>query len=194
MSRRPFDRDELDQRSGDAERSVVDLQRYAMTTDADPPHGLADRIMAAVEHEPAPRRGFLSLLFSPPAGRGPARFVRAGALAATLVLAVAGALFAGQLAGLLRDVGGNATPTPLVLPSSTEPPSVTPAPSPSIEPSPSATPAPSGDGGSGSTPGGVSTPHETPKGTPEDTVEGSQTPRPSPTVTASPTATPQQSS
>jgi hypothetical protein len=191
MSRHPFDRGELDQPSGDADRAVTELERYAKTTDADAPRGLMDRVMAAVEHEPAPRRGFLAWLGSPPAGAGPGRYVRVGAVAATLVLAVAGALFGGRLADLVREVGGNGTPTPSVSSSPAETNSFSPSPSPSVAPSPSATPEASHDnGGSGGLATANPSSHETPNGN-EDTTEESRTPRPSPTVTASPSPFPQ---
>lgn len=187
MSRRPFDPGELDKPTPDLDPSVEELERYAMTSDADAPRGLSDRIMAAVEREPAPRRGFLAWLATPSStGSRPGRLLRVGALAATLVLAVAGALFAGQLADLVRDVGGNPTPTPSVSPSPFETQSISPSPSSSVEPSPSSTPEGSDDhGGSGE----VSTAQPTPghDSTPAETPEESQTPRPSPTVTASPT-------
>jgi hypothetical protein len=185
MSRQPFDPDEVDRPTADVDRSVNELQRYAMTSDADAPRGLSDRIMAAVEREPAPRRGFLAWLATlSSTGSGPGRFVRAGAIAATLVLAVAGALFAGQLADLVRDVGGNVTQTPSVSPSPSETQSTSPSPSPSIEPTPSATPeGPDDHGGSGDAPTAQPTPDETHDGTPEETPEESMTPRPSPTAT-----------
>jgi hypothetical protein len=192
MSRRRFDPRELDEPPTDGDRSVAELQRYAMTTDADAPGGLADRVMAAIEREPAPRRGFLAWLTSPsPVDGGQRNLVRVTALAATLVLAVAAALYAGQLADLVRTVGAHATPTPSVAPSPSQAPSVTPVPSPSVAPSPSSTPEASDDhGGAGQLLTPVPTPHETPGGTPEET----KTPRPSPTVTATPSATPQQGS
>jgi hypothetical protein len=188
MSRHPFEPGELDQTAADLDRPVKELERFAMTSDADAPRGLSDRIMAAIEGEPAPRRGFLAWLGAPSStGGGPRRLLRVGALAATLVLAVAGALFAGQLADLVRDVGGNATPTPSVSPSPSETQSTSPSPSPTIEPTPSATPEGSDDhGGSGAAPTALPTPAETPGDASEETI----TPRPSPAVTASPTQTP----
>lgn len=192
MSRRPFHPDELDQPAADADRAIGELERYAMTSDADAPHGLADRIMAAVEHEPAPRRGFLAWLMAPlSSGGGPGRFVRAGALGATLVLAVAGALFAGQLADLIRESGGQPTPTPVVSPSPSQSPAVEPTPSSSGAASPSGTPEESDDhGGSGAVPTALPTPDETPDATPEDTPEESKTPRPSPSAAATPAQAP----
>ena len=191
MSRRPFDPSELDQPSTDAERAIPELEDYVSSTATDAPRGLEERVMAAIEREPAPRRGFLAWLLMPPAaGGGLRQFTRATALAATLVLAVAGALFAGQLADIVRNVGSGSTPTPSVSPSPSE--SVAPSQSTSPEPTSSGSPEASGDasespessgspdvGGGGS--GGPS-----PVGTPDQ----SKTPRPSPSPTATETPEP----
>ena len=111
MSRRPFDPSELDRPAEGTDQPVSELERYVASTATDAPRGLPERVMAAIEDEAAPRRGLLAWLFTPSAtAGGMQRFARAGVLAATLVLAVAGALFAGQLAGLVRDFGGGETP------------------------------------------------------------------------------------
>lgn len=189
MSRRHFDPDELDQPSAAADRTVTELERYGMASDADAPHGLADRVMAAVEHEPAPRRGFLAWLASPSPVGGPGRFLRIGAVAATLVLAVAGALFAGQLADLVRDVGDGPSPTQSISPSPAASPSAVPSPSSSETPSPSGTPEePDDHGGLGEEETAKPTTQPTPDEMPDDTPEETRTPRPS--ATASPTTTP----
>lgn len=185
MSRRPFDPGELDQPSTDAGRAIFELERYVATTATDAPRGLEDRVMAAVELEAAPRRGFLVWLLTPTAsGSGLRRFARASALAATLVLAVAGALFAGQLADVVRNIGSGSTPTHTpsesVVPTPTE--SIGPSPSSSEEaspkqsesPEPSASPGASGGGAGASATG---------------TADESNTARPSATPT--PTATPE---
>jgi hypothetical protein len=140
MSRRPFDPSELDQPSTDADRAIAELDAYLATTATVAPRGLEQRVMAAVEREPAPRRGFIAWLLAPPSPSGGLRrFARAGALAATLVLAVAGALFAGQLADLVRTVGsGSQTPTESVSPTQSE--SVAPTLTTSSEPSSSESP------------------------------------------------------
>lgn len=194
MSRRPFDPNELDQPAASTDRAIPELERYAMDSDADGPPGLSDRVMAAIEQEPAPRRGFLAWLTTPPSSGGePGRFIRVGAVAATLVLAVAGALFAGQLADLIRNVGSDATPTPSVAPSTSGSPSISPSPSLRVEPSPSPTPEGSDDhGGSGELPTAQPTPPPIAAATPEDTPEESKTASPSPTATASPSPTPTQ--
>lgn len=192
MTRRPFDPGELDEPLASGEGTISELERYAMTSDTDAPNGLSERIMAAIEHEPAPRRGFLGWLASPsPTGRGVGRFARVGAVAATLVLAVAGALFAGQLADIVRNVGTGPSQTPSIAPSPSNLPSTTPGTSLSDAASPSATPKASDDhGGSG---GATTqpTPQQTANPTP-DTAQETQTPRPSATATAtaSPSATP----
>ena len=189
MSPRHLDPDELAQPSGAAEQATRELERYAMAADADAPRGLADRVMAAIEHEPAPRRGFFAWLSSPSAAGGAGRFVRIAAVAATLVLAVAGALFAGRLADLVRDVGDGPSPTPSVSPLSSRTPSAMPSPSASEPPSPTGTPEASDDhGGSGEEETAKPAVQPTPEETPDDTPEETRTPRPS--ATASPTATP----
>jgi hypothetical protein len=187
MSPRHFDPDELDQPSAAAGRAITELERYAMASDADVPRGLSDRVMAAIEHEPAPHRGFLAWLVSPSPSGGAGRFVRIGAVAATLVLAVAGALFAGQLADLVRDVGNGPSPTLSVSPSPSGPPSTSPSPSSSETPSSSGTPEASDDhGGSGEVETAEPSAQLTPDETPDDTPEETRTPRPS--ATAPPTA------
>jgi len=189
MTRRPFDPGELDEPAEGATHSISELERYVASTATDAPRDLGDRVMAAIEDEPAPRRGLFGWLLAPAAtDGGMRRFTRVGALAATLLLAVAGALFAGQLAGLVRDIGGDATPTPSPAPSVTD--SQSPTMSPSVEASPSGTPEPSADDGSPAPPTGSpqATADETPE--PENTPDESDTPRPSATASPNPTATP----
>lgn len=188
MSRRPFDPSELDKPSADAERAITDLEGYVTSTAADVPRDFETRVMAAIDREPTPRRGFLAWLLTPPAtGGGLGQFARVGALAATLVLAVAGALFAGQLADIVRNVGSG-SPTPTVSPSPSSSESVVPSPSLSPLPSASGSPEASGQSPQASPQG---TAHETPEATDQETPGGTKTPRPS----ASPTVqeTPEQS-
>jgi hypothetical protein len=183
MTRRPFDPSELDQRGGDAGHSISELESYLADTATGVPRGLEERVMAAVELEPAPHRGLLAWLLTPPAsGAGIRRFARAGLLAAALVLAVAGALFAGQLADLLRNVGSG-SPTPIESVSPTPAPSVHASSTPTVEPSPAASPDGSQDAHqspeASGTPGGTEA--ETPDASPEDSAAEAKSPRPSDT-------------
>lgn len=189
MTRRPYEPGEIDGDGTDLDLAATELERYAALTGAAAPHDLGDRVMAAVEQEPVPHRGLLGWLLPASTGRGLGRAVRAGALAATLVLAVAGAMFAGELAQFVRDVGSGATHTESPTPSLTESPSS--LPSLSLDESPSGSPEASGDelsspGESGSAeasgpgslgPSAVQTPGE------------SETPRPA-TASPSPSPTP----
>jgi hypothetical protein len=198
MSRQPFDPSELDDRvtrPGDPiDPAVEELERYASLTADRPSHDLADRVMSAVERAPAPRRGILSWLALPSGGAPLRRLARVSVLAATLVLAVAGALFAGELAQLFRD-GVGSSPSPSVIES------VEPSPSESAAPSLSGTPEESEDA-SGSPEAseepGSAQPSATPRPTstagqpsPTGSEEESTTPRPSatPEQTGSPTPT-----
>ena len=185
MIRRPFDPNELDQPSPDADRAITELEGYLADTATGAPRGLEQRVMAAVQQEPAPRRGLLAWLLTPPAsGSGARRFARAGLLAATLVIAVAGALFAGQLADLVRNVGsGSPTPTESVSPSPSE--SVAPTLTTSPELTSSASPLASEDANGSPEPSGAAgaSGKETPEASADDSAEESKTPRPSPTGT-----------
>ncbi len=153
MSRHPFDPNELGQ-PAIADRAASELERYAAVTGSDAPRGLENRIMAAIDDEPAARRGVLAWLLSPPgAFGGLGNFARAGALAATLVLAIAGAMFVGQVADIVRNVGAGSTATPSASPTRSSFESDAPTPSPSPEPMPGSadpsedvneTPGPSG--------------------------------------------------
>jgi hypothetical protein len=187
MTHRPFDPDELGQPSPDAERAIAELESYLADTATGAPHGLAQRVIAAVEHEPAPRRGFLGWLLAPSGATSRVgRLARASVLAATLVIAVGGAIFAGELTGLIRNVGNGS-------PSEVE--SVSPSPSSSELPSPTISEEPS----SSESPGSSEDAHPSPRASgvpdgseseiPDATDDGggaaSRTPRP--TRTASPT-------
>lgn len=194
MTHRPFDPNELDQPATDADRTIVELENYLADTATGAPRGLGQRVMAAIEQEPAPRGGFLSWLLTPSGSNtGMRRFARAGVLAATLVVAIAGAIFAGQLTGLVRNVGSG-SPTPVE--------SVSPTPSESVAPSPTTSPKATSSGSPQASedalasPGATGTPDasedETPEASPEETPEDSRTPRP--TKTASPSATATESS
>ena len=182
MSRRPFDPSELDQPLTDGNRAVSELESYVATTATGAPRGLSERVRAAVETEPVPRRGFLAWLLIPlGSAGGMRRFVRTSALGATLVLAVAGALVAGQLAGVLRNVGsGSPTPTESVSPTPTE------SSAPTLIPSPQLTspgkPSASEGAHESPEPSGTSeaSEHETPEPSAADTGEDSSAASPKP--------------
>jgi hypothetical protein len=191
VTRRPFDPDEIGARDGardpELERTAAELISYRDLTAELPAAGFADRVMAAVEREPAPGRGLLAWLRGATAWQQP---LRAAALAAVVVLAVGGALVAGEISGIIRQgpTGSSASPvvtlTPSPVPSAepTEPASETPEPSESpgtLEPSPSPTSEP------------TERPTETPRATPSPRPSGSggehetQTPQPSPSSSGS---------
>lgn len=179
MSGRPFDPSELDQPVEGIDQPISELERYVTSTATSAPRGLSERVMAAIEDEPAPRRGPIAWLLTPPVtSGGMQRFARAGVMAATLVLAVAGALFVGQLASLVRDIGSGGTPTPSPTPSVTE--SVSPSPSPSLDASPSVSPRASDDGTA--SPAATGSPeasaHETAEPSENETPEPSETLQP----------------
>ena len=75
MTRPPFDRRDAGDRN-EADPVARELEAYAGLTAGEQPHGLADRVMAAVADEPTPRRGILAGLLTrvvmppvtPPAG------------------------------------------------------------------------------------------------------------------------------
>lgn len=187
MTRRPFDPDELGPPPADADHAIPKLESYLVDTATGAPHGMARRIMAAVEQEPAPGRGFLGWLLAPSGATSRlGRLARASVLAATLVIAIGGAIFAGELTGLIRNVGNGS-------PSEVE--SVSPTPSASEEPSPTISPESSSSESPGSSEDARQSPHasgapggseaETPDATDDGGQAASRTPRP--TKTASPT-------
>jgi hypothetical protein len=190
VTRRPFNPNELDQPMDDADRVSAELESYLADTATGAPRGIEQRVMVAIEHAPAPRRGFLSWLLTPSGSNsGMRRFARAGLMAATLVIAVAGALFAGQLSGLIRNVGnGSPTPVESISPAPSE--SLVPSPTTSLEASPTGSPESSENahGSPGSSNSPEASAEETPDTSPEETPDSSETPRPS--KTASPSATP----
>lgn len=186
MTRRPFDPDELGQPPADANRTIPELESYLADTATGAPHGLVRRVMAGVEEEPAPNRRFLGWLLAPSGSSGGLRrLARASVLAATLVLAVGGAIFAGQLTGLIRNVGNSPTEVESVSPS----PSASELPSRTIseEPSSSESPGASEDAGQSPRASGAAggTEAETPDASDDGGGSASGTPRP--TKTASPT-------
>ena len=134
MSPRSVDPDQLEAHP-DADGAAEELERYAQQSATRPSRDFADRVMAAVEREPAPRRSFGAWLSAFASGRGPAnRWAQVGVLAATLVLAIGGVLAAGELGRLIRDGNVGTPPSPSIVESATPSP-LTPTPSEPAEPS-----------------------------------------------------------
>ena len=174
MSRRPFDPEELGERTvGDP--VVRDLERYADQASREVPSpDFVDRVSAAIEAERPPSRGPLAWLTTAQAsGGGFRRLARASVLLATLALAVAAVLLAGQLASLVRDLQVGTSPSPAVIESNPPSPSISPASPSEAEGSPAGSPSASKQGEASPTPGGSD--------------DESKTPRPSATETPSPT-------
>jgi len=188
MSRRPFDPGEIDRDATDLESAASELERYAALTAAATPRDLDDRVMAAVEREPTPRRGILAGLGLLTLGVPMGRMMRAVVLAGALVLLVGGVMAAGQLARIIRDasVGGpSGSPTesfsPSPSPSEDESPSASESESPSESPEESSSPEASGapgasedSGAAGSSPDELKTesPSRTASPTPKATAAG----------------------
>jgi len=196
MNRSPFDPSEVDGSLAPRDPAVEELERYATIASDQAPGNLADRVMSAVAAEPTPRRGLMAWLVTPPsAGRPFARFARVTVVGATLVLAVAGALYAGELARLVRNFSVGSTPQPS--PSITE--SFEPSPSESISPSPSVSPVVSESEGpeQSGEPSGVptttprsSTSQPSPTGSEDESKSPSPSQTPEETETSEPTSTP----
>jgi hypothetical protein len=188
MTRRPFRPDELDRPSVETDHPIAELESYLADTATGAPHGLARRVMAAVEQEPAPGRGLVGRLLAPVTWAGGlGRVARASVLAATLVIAVAGAIFAGQLTGLLRNAGNGSpsevesvSPTPTQ--SERQSPTISPEVSPSESPSPSddAHESPRASGNAGESEA------ESPEASDDESADESRTPRPTPTASPTP--------
>ena len=139
MSRHPYGPDELDREDASLDRVADRLERYATERRAEPPMDLGSRIMATIDDEPDPARGWwATLTLGLAAWRTPARAL---AIAAVLVAAVVGAIALGELAERARQDNIGSSPSPALLtPSAT--PTMTPTPTPSPSPSPSASPSP----------------------------------------------------
>ena len=174
----------------DLDETQAALERYGRDTADYPSRELAERVMRAVEAEPAPRRGLLAALFPSRPG-GASTPMRLALVVATVMAAAVLALAAGGISQLLqRNVGSSASPavTESIAPSGSEEPSLTPSPS----QTPTATPAPSSVSPS-SSPGSVapsqsgeaspsaSDDHESDTPEPSATPRASDTPRPSET-------------
>lgn len=115
-----------------------ELERYADSVRPMPPVDFVDRVMAAVETAPAPRRGVIGALigFAP----GLRRPLQAAALVVVLVAGIGGALAAGELLSGVRNSASPPAP-PSVAPSET--PMASPTATPTTQASPRATPSPS---------------------------------------------------
>jgi len=205
---RPSELDRADDRPGDADLASAwatarELEAALPPEVVTPTTGFADRVMAAVAREPAPRAaGFLAPLRRRPGiaglvasirdawsvvGGGPGRPVRARGLALAYVIAVLviGASLTGVAAigtaGALGLLDGDRTPTPSIVPTieptppvSTEPRVTgTPEPAGSPEPTESTEPTESSEP-TESTGAEPSDDHETPR--PSATSSGSQEP------------------
>lgn len=194
MSRSPFDPSEVDGSLDPRDPAVEELERYATIASDQAPGNLADRVMSAVAAEPTPRRGLMAWLVTPPsAGRPFARFARVTVLGATLVLAVAGALYAGELARLVRNFSVGSTPQPS--PSITE--SFEPSPSESVSPSPSVSPVESESESpdqSGEPSGVPTTTPRSPTSQPSPTGSEDESKSPSPSQTPEETEPPEPTS
>ena len=141
MTRHPFDSGELGRDDPEMDRLGESLEEYATDAAGEPSPDLSSRIMAAIDHEPVPSRGWWgSLLAAFAPWHGPARLALG---AAVVAVAVIGALALGDLADRARNnTGATPSPTEVVSPSPTPSASPTPSLSPSATPSPtpSATP------------------------------------------------------
>ena len=147
MTRRPFDRGEVEDLGRDLDPTLADFDRYLADTAADPSGSFTDDVMTAIEHEPMPRRGPIGAVLAWLAAPGGSR--RTTLLVATAAVAVLAVVALGRISDLLPSNVGNspspsiqASPSVEVTPSpeaSPSPPSQRPSPRPSRSPKPSAT-------------------------------------------------------
>ena len=123
MTRHPFDSGELGRNDPEMDRLGESLERYATDAAGEPSLDLSSRIMAAIDDEPVPSRGWWgSLLAAFAPWHGPARLALGAAVVAAAVI---GALALGDLADRARNNTG-ATPSPTEV--------VSPSPTPTAEP------------------------------------------------------------
>jgi hypothetical protein len=157
MSRLPFDEAEIGGAAQDLGPVAEALERYAASSDSAEPADLSERILAAVNREPIPRRSLAARLGGLFGSARGGRLLVAAALASVVF---AGAVLAGQLVDTIRDVDVGDSP------SADPTPTVTPSPIPSEQPSPTPSPteAPT-----------------TPRATPDE-ASPLETERPSPTA------------
>jgi hypothetical protein len=141
MSHHPFDPDELGRGDPELERVARELEAYATSREGQAPVGLESRILAAIDAEPDPARGWWVALLAGPRAWNPVGQLLGAA--AVVVVAVAGALAVGQVIdGLRPDIGATPPPSPVLGPSEETSPTTTPPPTSSATPSPSPTPVP----------------------------------------------------
>jgi hypothetical protein len=144
VTRRPFDQNEIGDLGRDMDPALADLDRYLADTAENPSAGFADHVMAALEQQPAPRRGALGALLafvSTPGGGG-----RVALMVATVMVAILAVVAIGRIDGLLPSHVGTTTPEPtrLVSPSPEPSPSLTPSPSERAPRSPRSSDPPTG--------------------------------------------------
>jgi uncharacterized membrane protein YgcG len=141
MTMHHYDPSELDRADPELDRLAERLESYAASVEDAPPIGFSDRVMAALDDEPAPVGGgwwnrFVGLLATA------VPVARAGAAAAIVLVAVVGILTFGSMIRDGRDFGSTPPPAsvgPLPSPTSLPSPSQPTSPSPSSSPSPSPT-------------------------------------------------------
>lgn len=137
MNRHPFNGSELGRDDAELTSLAEELEGLA-SGDPQPSAGFHDRVLAAIEAEPARRRSWLTRFV---AGDG-RHLLQATTLTAVLIIGVAAALAAGGILDGLRRAPGTG-PTPLPSPSAVTQ-TITPSPSPSPTQTPSTSPSPSG--------------------------------------------------
>jgi hypothetical protein len=137
MTSHHYDPSELDRLDPELDGVAAELERYAAGVSGEPPAGLTNSILRAIDEEPAPRSGLAALL----AGWGSS--ARTLAAAAVLAAAVVGGLALGGFIGTRQpDVGASpdASASQIVSPSPSTSASPTPSPTSSPTPSPTASP------------------------------------------------------
>ncbi len=174
MTRHPFNSGELGRDDPELMSLAEELEGLAVA-DPRPRAGFHDRVLAAIDAEPARRRSWVSRLF---AGDG-RQLLQAAALALVLVVGITTAFLAGGILDGLRRTPGTGPPLPSpsdALPTITPSPSLSASPSPSPSPSASPSTAPSAS---------VDDASETPRPSESDNSgpgggdDESETPRPS---------------
>ncbi len=139
MTHHPYGTDELDFHDEELDRVAHALEEYAADRTGPVPVGLESRIVAAIDAEPEPERGWWARLLAGPRSWNP--IGQLGAVAAVVVIAAVGAFaIAGIVDELRPDVGATPPASPVVVPSHSPAPSDTASPSPA--PTPTASPTP----------------------------------------------------